>query len=409
MTVDALVVSAGASGLGVARALAARGRSVKLVALGPEVEPRLPLGTGLWLDPPASLGGFLPFVVDRGLLAGGRVLRLPVARAGLLRGLPARQLAPALAGWSRTRVQRGLAALVGGGQETRSARDWLVQRHGEPLYQRWYAAYVNRRFGPPEEVVCGVARAVFGAGPSGAWHAPSDPRAAAWDGPVERGVVVRVDRGGVQLADRRLEGEVWLDVDPPTAAPWLDGLGESARLDAPRLRARDAVEVHLRGRGELPFELHAVDADCPFFRVVATGRLPGAEDPDALAVHFATEPGDRTPLGERVRQAVAGLRGVVEVDAAGARVRTLRAWHPVWATAELTRYRNWLLGVEALGLKVAGRLGLHAAVDPGTQARWVDAVAHPASPGQREDYRRLIEPPVLDEEGEVHLGDWIRR
>lgn len=409
MTVDALVVSAGASGPGIARALAARGRSVTLVALGPPVDATLPVGNGLWLDPPANAGAVRPFAVDRGVLAGGRVLRLPAPRADLLRGLPLTGLGRALGDWSRARARRGLAAVVGGGQETRSVRDWLVQHHGEPLYRRWYAAYVSRRFGPPEEVVCGVARVHFGSVASGPWAAPEDPGWRRWEGPTVRGSVTAVDRDGVTVDGRRLDGEVWLDVDPPTAAPWIAALSEAARLDAPRLVARDGVEVHLRARGDLPFELHAVDEGCAFFRAVAVGRLPGATDPEAVAVHFGVDAGDSTADDVRVRQAAEALGAVAEVDVRGARVRRLRAWHPVWRTAQLTRYRNWLLGLDAAGIRPAGRLGLYAPIDPGTELRWIDAVLDPHSPGLRECWRSLLEPPVLDAEGEVHLGELIRR
>lgn len=409
MPVEAVVVSDSPSGSLVALALAAAGRSVTLVREAPLDAPELPVGNGLFQappdPPPVPLG---PFAVERAVLVGDRVERLPLGVPSRVRGVAGPR---AVAAWAEARGRRELADLIGGGRETRTYRDWLVQRHGVPLYDRWFRSYGARRFGPPEEVIAGVARVHHGPTPSGPWLAPLDP---GWRtlAPAARIADVRaIDGGGVTLADGRIDGEVWLDVAPARALAWVgDAVGEAARLDAGALRARDGVEVFLRARGELPFELHAVDDDVAFFRAVAVGRLPGMREPELVAVHFAADDARAVDAGEWVRRAAEGLgRAGIVAETADARVRVLPGHHPVWGPRHFPRFRSWLLGLDTIGVQPCGRHGLQAPTDPGQELAWVADRLAPDAPGVREAFRVRFEPPVVDGAARPHLRDFVQR
>jgi hypothetical protein len=422
---DVVVVSSSPDGDVVAGAIASTGRSVLHLVVDPpgDPAPEVPTGRGLLSvgadDPLATavFGPLVPFVPERALLAGGAVHPLPL-RGDTLLGLFAFGDRPRVAtALARARGASGLAALIGGGQEQRSYRDWVVSRFGEPVYDRLYAPYAARRFGPPEDVLAAVARVHHGPVAPNALVAPAEGWAAVrarLGARVERGVVRELRRVASDVVETEagtFSGHVWADIAPPRLLPVLAGeprdmLGHHVG----RMTFRHGIEVILRGGRSLPFETHVVDGDVPVFRLVRPGLLPSGGAEDILVAQLAVDPEDRRwtgPDAALVAEVVAALGAVGDIDAAGARVRRLPWHHPVWSTGHLVRLRHWLLHRESVGVTPFGRAGLTSPVDLGTSVRWVSGRLGADPVDLRELGRQLLEPPVLDPPERPHLRDFI--
>ena len=421
---DAVLVSAGAGGGRIAHAIAASGRRVALVvpsgSPGGEAAPH-PAGPGLLLDPGPSgeavFGPLLPFTPTHAVQVKGRTHTTPASRIEFARMIPGRRHAPAVAAWAAARVRFEVARLVGGGSEQRSYRDWLVSRFGQPAYDGLFAAYVARRFGPAEEVVCGLGR--LHQEVEAAWSVPAQgwgAVAARLGEGVERveTAVLRVARDRVETADGAFEGRVFLDVAPAVVAEWIGGeVPAPVRDGAGRLRARTRVQVALRGGDELPLMTHLLDGEAPWWRVLRPGLLPGG--PAGLVfVEASLEPGDpllslddaALPRAAAEALAAVGLPGFTPAELP---VRRLPDHDAVWRPTHHTRLRHWLLALDELGLTPLGRLGLSARLDPGTETHLARAVLDEDGPGLRELVRVLVEPPVLDAPGRTRLGPMFRR
>lgn len=386
--------------------------------------PEVPVDNGLLTggDPVATsllttlVGPVQAFAPARAVLRQGRLRSLPLSRRDVLALLPAATLPPAASAWARARAASELARLLGGGVEQRSYRDWVVQRFGEPVYAALFARYGERRFGPPAEVVCGVARVHHGQ--PRAEYAPVEGFSA---GRLEGGYsVVRAEpkgitSGGLDTSEGRFEGPIWADLPPARVIALLGAAGsEEARVDASHLVARHAVEIVLRGGEGLPFETHLLDADGPFYRVVRPGLLPSGGPADRLVVHAHVAETDSRWTGADgalVAEAVHDLEkvGVTGVSGDGAVVRRL-PWHaPVWRPAHLTRLRNHVLGLEDHGVTPIGRVGLTAWFDAGGEASLLAGLLAEEPVSARELVRLHVEPPVLDGAERARLTTFLTR
>lgn len=420
-TYDVVVVSVGAGGRWAARAAAAAGRRVLHVrARGPggeaptEVGPDdVPTDSGLLSAPgrlaDAVFGPLSPVEVERAVLVRGNVHLLPLLRWELLRILPPTDQPRALSAWARARAAKELAQLIGGGSEQRSYRQWVTSRFGEPAYQALYAPYAEKRFGPPDEVLCGIARVVHAL--PGAFVAP----AMGWGALPAAGheevvaTVTRIAGGRVETDAGLFTGRVLVDAPPPLVATWLgDAATDALRQDASRLTARAGVEIVLRGGAKLPLETHVVDAAIPAFRLVRTARLPRGAD--HLVAHLAGDGLAAASDAELVRMVADPLRAIEpDVDGTGARVRRLPHHHPLWRPGHFTRLRSWALALEEREILPVGRLGLVAPLDPGLEVALVADLLGDEEVGIREAVRRHVEPPVLDPSERAHLTSFVLR
>jgi hypothetical protein len=424
---DLVVVSVSPSGRRAAKAAASAGRRVVLVLPPGGVDdplPEVPVDNGLLTggDPTATalltalVGPVQAYEPARAVLRQGRLRALPLARRDVMALLPAATLPPAATAWARARAASELARLLGGGVEQRSYRDWVVQRFGEPVYTALFARYGERRFGPPAEVVCGVARVHHGL-PRAEYAASQAFSAGRVEGGYEvvRAELTGITNGGLDTAAGRFEGPIWADLPPAQVIALLGAAAsEEARVDASHLVARHAVEVVLRGGQDLPFETHLLDADGPFYRVVRPGLLPAGGPSDRLVVHANVADADSRwsgTDGALVSEAVHDLEkvGVTGVSADSAVVRRLR-WHaPVWRPAHLTRLRNHVLGLDDHGVTPIGRVGLTAWFDAGGEASLLAGLLAEEPVSARELVRLHVEPPVLDGAERARLTTFITR
>ncbi len=426
MAGDAVVVGGGPGGLRAAVALAKAGRRVTLLQEGPYVggcaHPDIPVGRGVSPAPgPLAerlYGAFRPVEgLDRGVLLGGKVRRLPLGRAELARLVEPTRLPGAALAWGRTRGAVELRKVIGGGVEQRTYEDWVVQRFGEPVFQRFYAAYCEARFGDPGEVSCNVARLYHGIVRDGPLLAPAAGPALSTVGvDVRTNVAVRsLTTGQVETDDGLFTGDVFVDVAPRRVVEWLgDAATPELAHDVGFLGARSAIQVLVRGPQDLPFETHVLGG-AQFYRIVRPGLLPGCGDlAEHLCVHFAVPDGDplllasEDELVSRTLEQLGGV-GIGGVSAEGARVQVLRAHHPTWTGTHLVRMRRYVLALEDLDVVPVGRVGLHAPLDLAAECAWLEAALAPERPALRALLRDHVEPPVLDPVDRAHLSRFVER
>ncbi|MFZ5476509.1 MAG: hypothetical protein ACOZNI_06995 [Myxococcota bacterium] len=396
----AVVIGVGPGGRRAAAALVAAGRPVVLLQIEPLAHPEVPVGRGVAEARPmldALFDGFREVEATRAVVMHGRVHALPLSRAEIARMFKPGELPGAAVQWARTRGGIELKKLLGGGHEQRTYADWIVQRYGAPALDRLFGPYCRKRFGEPGEVSCNAARLAHATPFDGPWLAPTRPDVSLDGVDVREGVRVEAVRAGeVVTADGPVTGDVFVDVPPARMVGWIDDAGALA-TDVATLVARDVVQVTVRGGDELPFEVHVLDADVPFWRLTRPGLLH-----DGLAgtvcAHFTVDAG--APDEDWVAATLAGLErcGVRGADAAGARVQRVRAQCPVWTGNHLVRMRRYLLAMEEREITPVGVAGLHAPIDLAQELAWLEAMTGPTRPPLRETMRALIEPPVLDPE-----------
>ncbi|MDP2308225.1 MAG: NAD(P)-binding protein [Pseudomonadota bacterium] len=430
MADDAVVVGGGPGGLRAAAALASAGRRVTLLQEGPHVggyaHPDIPLSRGVTPAVGALaehlFGAMVPVEgLDRGVHIDGRTHRLPLGRAEIARLVPATQVASAAVAWTRTRGTIELRKIIGGGNEQRTYRDWVIQRFGVPVFDRFYAAYCQARFGPPEEISCNVARVFHGIVPEGPVYAPAAGPALPGARPVtgvevRTNVVIRSVQGGqVDTEDGLFTGEVFLDIAPRRVVEWLGSAATPALVhDVGFLTARNALQVLVRCPQDLPVETHVLGG-APFYRIVRPAALPacGALE-GTLGVHYALEAGDPlwsaddAVVASRTVEALADI-GIEGASAAGARVQRIRDHHPNWTGTHLVRMRRYVIALEALELVPVGRAGLHAPLELSAETAYLEGVLLSERPTLRALLRHHVEPPVLDSVERAHLTRFVER
>lgn len=429
MAEDAVVVGGGPGGVHAAAALAMAGRRVTLLQEGPHVggyaHPDIPLSRGVTpaAGPLAEQlhGAMVPVEgLDRGIHLDGRTHRLPLGRAEIARLVPPAQAASAAVAWSRTRGTIELRKIIGGGSELRTYRDWVVQRFGEPVFERFYAAYCQARFGAPDEISCNAARVFHGTVAEGPVYAPARGPALPSGGfDVRTDVVIRSVQGGqVETDDGLFTGEVFLDVAPRRVVEWLGAAATPAMVnDVGFLTARNALQVLVRcpeGAADLPFETHVLGG-APFYRIVRPALLPGCGALEGtLSVHYALDAGDPLWAAEdavvasRTVEALAAI-GIGGASADGARVQRIRDHHPNWMGTHLVRMRRYLIGLEDLELVPVGRAGLHAPLELAAETAWLEGLLLSERPTLRALLRHHVEPPVLDSADRAHLTRFVER
>lgn len=422
---QAIVVGGGPGAVRAAGTLARAGQTVTLLQQGPFVgqlaHPELPVGTGLERFEAASGQWRAATAVTSGVLVGrdcACVRALPLSRSTLPGIFSAAQLPNAVAAWARSRSKVELSRLIGGGQETRFYKDWVVQHFGEPVFERLYAPYCERRFGNPAELTVNVARAAHAAAP-GAWFGRESGTAAELAEAL-RGVEVYLDvdvsavaTGRVSTNRGEFEGDVYFDLPP---ARLVELLGSAAPFglanEVSRLRCRHALEVVVSGGHSLPAITHVVDAPMAFYRLVRQGLLPGnGQLRGTVSVQFAVEEED--PLWAAtdqslVAQVVSALQsvGLADVSAEGGRVVRVANHHPVWAYTHHARMRQYALRLNELKLTPVGRAGLFAPIEGQAEAAFLQDLAGPPV-GVREMMRRHVDPPVVDDDGTASLADFV--
>ena len=425
MANDAIVVGGGPGGVRAAAALAREGRRVTLLQEGPHVGglayPDLPVSRGVSpaVNPLGEqLNGPMRTVeVDRGVHIDGRTHRLPLGRSELARLVPTSQVATAAVAWSRTRGTIELQKIIGGGSEQRTYRDWVAQRFGVPVYERFYKAYCEARFGPPETISCNAARWVHGMVADAPAYGPVAGLPVSMDGvEVRTDVVVRGVQGGqVETEDGLFTGEVFLDIAPRRVVGWLGDAATPAMVhDVGFLGARNALQVFVRGPQDLPFETHVLGG-APFYRIVRPGLLPGSGPLESyLSVHYALEEGDPlwnaddADVGARTVAALEAI-GITGASAEGARVQRIRDHHPIWSGTHLVRMRRYLLGLEEVELSPVGRAGLHSPLDLAQETAYLEGLLAPDRQTLRALLRDHVEPPVMDPTDRARLTRFVER
>lgn len=409
MSSRAIVIGDGPSALCAAATLRGLGRDVTWLREGDGEPWPMPVGTGASEGAVEGLGAVEPAPgLGRALLRGGRLVPLPLGAREVGALLPRESLPRAVAGWTRARARRELADLVGGGRETRTYAQWISQRLGAPLLDAVYAPYCRARFGDPAEVSANVAREVHGR-PAGAMVAP----AAGWRAwvagmregiAVETGVVVRrVERGAVETAAGRIEGEVFVDVEPRRVCGWVGEGGGDLAAAAAQLKTRDRVQVMVRGGGELPFDTHVVGQ--PFYRLTRPSLLPGnGEWEGTVVAHLALDAG-AVDDGEVARVVLDGL-GRIGLGASSGTVLREAGALPCWIHLHARHMRAYVLGMVAAGVVPVGAVGLHAPLDWGAETGWVRDVA--GGVPVRDAMRRWVEAPVVVSE-DVSLREFAWR
>jgi hypothetical protein len=429
MAEDAVVVGGGPGGMRAAAALALSGRRVTLLQEGPHVggyaHPDIPLSRGVTpaVGPLAEqlYGPMRPVEgLDRGVHIDGHTHLLPLGRAEIARLVPASQAASAAMAWGRTRGTIELRKIIGGGSELRTYRDWVAQRFGEPVFERFYAAYCQARFGPPGEISCNVARVFHGTVAEGPVYAPAGGPSLATTGfDVRTDVVIRSVQGGqVDTDDGIFTGEVFLDIAPRRVASWLGDAATPALVnDVGFLTARHALQVLVRGPpngADLPVETHVLGG-APFYRIMRPAAIPGCAALEGLlSVHYALDEGDPLWLADdaavaaRTVDSLAAI-GIAGASADGARVQRIRDHHPNWTGTHLVRMRRYLIALEDLELVPVGRAGLHAPLELAAETAYLEGLLLPERPTLRALLRHHVEPPVLDSVDRAHLTRFVER
>jgi len=365
---------------------------------------------------------------DRRLACRGRLWRLPLTPAQVARLLPPHAMLPAARSWLRARMRNATAEITGGGREERSHGDWVERRMGGPAWHHLYKPYALRRWClDSEKLSVSVARVYHGRpcpGPfqvvGGGFHVALDNAvelitagggAIHTDQQVERLVV---EGGQVTAVETKsgsrfeIAGPLWVAEPASRVAGWLSDLPSATRVAAGDLQAGQRVVVALKGTTHyLPEEIHVIDEDAPFWRVV----VPYGIEETAL-FHSSTPPGaapaDDSALIARTRDAAERL-GIGSFETAGACVERLVGWQPVWTHTAASSLRLVTLAWQELGIVGVGRAGFFSAIDPAEEIRLASLLRDDPAPDQMELHRAEIAPPVRQEDLGARITRFVER
>lgn len=430
----AVVIGSSPAALRAACTLASRGVSVRYLGTAANaagVAPGPPIGLGAAPVRDAAdeaalarvWGDLATFAAARAVAVGGRLAPLPLTRASLSRLLGPATAARAAAGVVRARARAQVGNVFDLAAEERSYAAWLEHRLGRTLSGALFLPYGRKRWGAePDASTAWLAWATHVREAPARFAAPS----AGFDATVAAQRRVVLDAGGEVLEGVTIEGFeveggrvtavvtdvgrehvdslVFVDATPLTVADWLppEQLDDAARFDTGRLRAADAVEVTVRAEaGDLPWDVHIVDTDVPFWRLTRPGDLAGASAwRDAVTAHV-TVPGD-APTGDRalVDAVLAGLRRFVEIRGGGEPiVRRLPGAVPLHGLTTAMHLGRRLELYDSLGIVGIGSRGAFRPADVTEEVALVERVLDtPPAPkracNQREVHRSLFERPV---------------
>lgn len=421
--------------------LAAGGHRVRLFQAGDTpsglTHPRLVVGTGrMRVAPPDRalteevLGALVEAPeADRAVLARGRMHRLPLSPAQVPALFDRRVAAHAASEWTRARARNAMHRFVGGGQEERTYADWVERRMGGVAAHHLYRPYARRRWGlDPKELSVSVARLfhgvadsgphqVMGGGPQEALaHAEQVLRAAG--GEIRTGVRVRALRvdgervGTVILDDGEeipVEGPLWVAEPYRRVVGWLrDAASTSLRFDAERQLTATLVEVALTGdTTRLHSEIHVLDAEAPFWRVVCPYGMEQTAIFHATALDGSTL-GDDATLAEQFAQAARQL-GLGHFSTEGSRVERLADWQPVWTPLCHVRSARLLRAFRRLGIVAVGRKGTFSFIDPGQEIALAARYRDEDDPDQKEAHRVMIDPPIRIDDLDARITRFVER
>ena len=430
-----LVIGSGPDALRAAAVLATGGYQVTLLQEGPTPSgmqhPRYPAGTGWMRVSDAAreqVEAVLGPVVEapdphRAVTRGGRRFRLPLSPHQVPRLLDAPVLMPAAWHWLRARLKGASNELLGGGQEERSYRDWIARRMGGPAYHHLYRSYAHRRWAhDPDDLSASLAQVHHGLPDPG----PFQVAGGGYDEVLRTAERVIIEAGGeiitqaqvrglvalggrvvaVRCTDGELpvSGPLWVALDPVRVCALLgEACQESLRVDAGHLPVQDAAIVVLRGEVDgLPDELHVLDEDAPFWRVV----VPYGVEKTAL-MHITAPQGSDGELIARCEAAALAL-GIGRFTPTG-EVERLQRWVPVWTCSSHARFRRTLRAWRQLGIVGVGRSGMLSPMDPGTEIAMAGLYRDLADPDQAEIHRVHLDPPVRRDDLDARITRLIER
>lgn len=358
---------------------------------------------------------------ERAVLFRKTLRSLPLNPVTLTQLVPSLRLNRATRAWAVARGTIELQKLIGGGQEQRTYRDWVVRRFGAPLYDTLYAGYCRKRFGEPREITCNIARLFHGTPHEGPLYAPAEAPARVMVR-LQRNIEVRtntklrsITHGRVETDAGPVEGQVFVDLAPRRVLSLLGDPPDSPLAnDVADLRTRHSLQVMVRCEANLPYEIHVLDGELPFFRITRPALLPNCEHLNGwILVHYALEPLDAlmvTSDAAVIRTTVDALRlAGLQVSGDNARIQRIADQYPVWTSIHLVRLRRYLMEMETRGVTPVGRIGLHTHMDLSRELDYLDAVTAPQRTSLRECYRTHAEPPVLDAPDRESLRRFIER
>lgn len=417
---DAVVVGGGLGAVRAAAALRAAGRSVVLVQEGGRLaglaDAELPVGTGFERFSRVPSGWRPIEGMTTGMYVGGAIHALPLSRAVLPKLFSTAQVAQAAGAWGKNRATQELARLIGGGKEVRTYKDWVTQAYGDPIFERLFLPYCERRFGAPDGVTANVARGVHGAAASGFRACPAQGRAAELAALAEGLDVVHtrvtgLASGVVSTDAGEFEGELFVDLPPARVVALLGAAAPSGLVsEVAWLRLRNALEVSLEGGSTLPWITHVIDGPGQAYRLVRHGLFPGnGALQGRVSVQMSVESGDplwAAPDAEVVASALGAVSEVAQdATAAGARVQRVLDHNPVWVYTTAARMRRYLLAMTELKVTPVGRAGTYAPLSGEAEAAYLGCVIS-GSVSVAEAMRLHVQPPVVVSEPRAHLTEF---
>jgi hypothetical protein len=169
------------------------------------------------------------------------------------------------------------------------------------------------------------------------------------------------------------------------------------------------VRVGLTGAVDgLPWEIHVLDEDAPFWRVVVPYGLERTAIFHATVGPDSRLPEDDDELARAFAEAAARL-GLGEFSPEGAKVERLPEWEPVWTARAHATLRRVLLEWRQRGIVGVGRGGAFAALDDGEEIRLARAYRDEDDPDQREAQRVYFEPPTHLRDLDARITRFVER
>jgi len=318
----------------------------------------------------------------------------------------------------------------------RSYRDWLTQSVGPHASRILYEPYARKRFGTaPDELTALLAWNTHASCQPDAWRVAAASQEQVWESGRQRifeaggEIIEGVNLQGFEVEDGRvvslltdhgrewIEACVFVDADSRTMLSWLpEALVDAPfRFDASRLPLLHRLEVTLPADVDaLPWELHVVDEELPFWKLSKPGILPGRSQwLQHVTAHLTVH--DKHPLwvadDATVAAAVKGaLQAIAKVGSGPAVVQRWAQRVPTPSLRTQPCLGRILERYDKLGIVGIGAAGAYRQMRPTEQVQFVDTVLS-STPvkgsvmNQRETHRNLFEGQVLvPRRGSLRIG-----